>query len=125
MPTIKEVKMELRHREWAEQIAECQNSGMSVREWCQSKGLSYNTYYRRLRAVKLDLLKQADSPMQKIVPISVSNELCKAHVPVVPQPSALNSSGSVVMRKNGIEITMPPNISEDTIFAMLRGLKQC
>lgn len=60
MPTIKEVKMKLRHREWAEQIAECQNSGMSVREWCQSKGLSYNTYYRRLRAVRLDLLKQAE-----------------------------------------------------------------
>jgi hypothetical protein len=125
MPTIKEVKMELRHREWAEQIAECQNSGMSVREWCQSKGLSYNTYYRRLRAVRLDLLKQADSPMQKIVPISVSNELCEAPSPVVPQPAALNSSGSVVMRKDGIEIELPQDISEDTILALLRGLKQC
>ena len=125
MPTIKEVKMELRHREWAEQIAECQNSGMSVREWCQSKGLSYNTNYRRLRAVRLDLLKQADSPMQKIVPISVSNELCEAPSPVVPQHAALNSSGSVVMRKDGIEIELPQDISEDTILALLRGLKQC
>ncbi len=125
MPTIKEVKMELRHREWAEQIAECQSSGMSVREWCQTKGLSYNTYYRRLRAVRLDLLKQTDNPMQKIVPIRVSNELCEAPVPVAPQPAVLNSSGSVVMRKDGIEIELPQNISEDTILALLRGLKQC
>lgn len=28
MSTIKEVKTELRHREWAEQIQECQSSGM-------------------------------------------------------------------------------------------------
>jgi len=27
MPTIREVKTELRHREWAEQIQECQSSG--------------------------------------------------------------------------------------------------
>ena len=26
MPTIREVKTELRHREWAEQIQECQSS---------------------------------------------------------------------------------------------------
>lgn len=29
MPTIREVKTELRHREWAEQIQECQSSGMT------------------------------------------------------------------------------------------------
>ena len=28
MPTIREVKTELRHKEWAEQIQECQSSGM-------------------------------------------------------------------------------------------------
>ena len=73
---------------------------------------------------RLDLLKQTDDPMQKIVPISVSNELCEAPVPVAPQPAVLNSSGSVVMRKDGIEIELPQNFSEDTILALLRGLKQ-
>lgn len=29
MATIKEVKKELRHREWAEEIAECQSSGIA------------------------------------------------------------------------------------------------
>ena len=37
MPTIREVKTELRHREWAEQIQECQSSGMTVTAWCKEK----------------------------------------------------------------------------------------
>ena len=32
MATIKEVKKELRHRAWAEEIAECQSSGMKIKE---------------------------------------------------------------------------------------------
>lgn len=37
MPTIREVKTELRHREWAEQIQESQSSGMTVTAWCKEK----------------------------------------------------------------------------------------
>ena len=40
MPMIREVKTELRHREWAEQIQECQSSGMTATAWCKEKGLS-------------------------------------------------------------------------------------
>ena len=29
------------------------------------------------------------------------------------------------MRKNSIEIELPQNISNDTILALLKGLKQC
>lgn len=126
MPTIKEVKTELRHREWAEQITECQSSGMSVKDWCRSKGLSCNTYYRHLRIVRLELLEKTEHPMQKIVPISVSTELCEIPVPAVSQPASITPSSScVVMRKDGIEIELSQSVSEETILALLRGLKQC
>lgn len=39
MATIKEVKREMRYREWAEEIAEYQNSGMKIKEWCRMKGI--------------------------------------------------------------------------------------
>ena len=39
MPTIREVKTELRHREWAEQIQECQSSGMTVTAWRKTASL--------------------------------------------------------------------------------------
>ena len=49
MPTIREVKTEIRHREWAEQIQECQSSGMTVTAWCKEKGIIYSnsTNYRK------------------------------------------------------------------------------
>ena len=52
MSTIREVKTELRHREWAEQIQECQSSGMTVTAWCKEKGISQHTYYSRLNVVR-------------------------------------------------------------------------
>lgn len=70
MATIREVKKELRHREWAEEIAECQSSGMKIRNWCQMKGISCNTYYRRLQIVRTELLAQTEQSMQQIVPLS-------------------------------------------------------
>ena len=47
MEKIKDVKKALRHRDWMERIAECQSSGMSVRDWCKSNGISPNTCLRR------------------------------------------------------------------------------
>ena len=70
MATIREVKKELRHREWAEEIAECQSSGMKIRNWCQMKGISCNTYYRRLQIVRTELLAQTEQSMQQIIPLS-------------------------------------------------------
>lgn len=75
MATIKEVKKELRHREWAEEIAACQSSGMKIKEWCRMKGISCNTYYRRLRVVRTALLEQTAQTMQQIVPLSSSAAL--------------------------------------------------
>ena len=43
MASIKEIKQELRHREWSEKIQECQNSGMTVKEWCESSGIKMLT----------------------------------------------------------------------------------
>ena len=75
MPTIREVKTELRHRKWAEQIQECQSSGMTVTAWCKEKGISQHTYYSRLNVVRKELLKRAGLPLQQIVPLSVSQSV--------------------------------------------------
>ena len=48
MPTIREVKTEIRHREWAEQIQECQSSGMTVTAWCKHNVLPVVLNLRRL-----------------------------------------------------------------------------
>ena len=57
-----------------------------------------------------------DAEKQSIVPVSVSAAIANAE---------RSSEDKIIMRKDGIEITMPKSISENTIFALLKGLKQC
>ena len=128
MPTIREVKTELRHREWAEQIQECQSSGMTVTAWCKEKGISQHTYYSRLNVVRKELLKRAGLPLQQIVPLSVSQSVtCTTAAvdsaePGKPEPAVPQK---MIVRKDGIEVEMPADISERLLLTLLRGLKEC
>lgn len=56
------VAQQTRLREWAEQIRECNNRphGMTVDDWCQSRGITKANYYWRLRKVREELLKAVD-----------------------------------------------------------------
>lgn len=124
MATIREVKKELRHREWAEEIAECQSSGMKIRNWCQMKGISCNTYYRRLRVVRTALLEQTANTLQQIVPLSSSAALQRSE-PETIQPPPIPVCEKVMIRKNGIEIELPQEVSEQMLLTLLRGLREC
>ena len=127
MASIKEIKQELRHREWSEKIQECQNSGMTVKEWCESSGIKLSTYYSRLKAVREETLSRQPK-LHEIVPVSVSTELTGNRA-VLPEKSSFSdkpkSTEKIIIRKNGVEIELPCNTSENTISAMLRGLKEC
>lgn len=131
MATNREEKKEVRHREWAKQIAECQSSGMKIKEWCLKKGISYNTYYRRLRVVRMDTLDRAEHGIQQIVPLSVAEENYGTASIAAPQIDSnvpchtVRESEKVVMRKDGIEIELPQNVSENTLLTLLRGLREC
>ena len=122
---IGDVKKELRHREWAEQIRECQGSGMKVRDWCESKGIKPYTYYRRLRVIRDELLKNAVLPVQQIVPVSISAELSEQ--PPIGQTTihAESNTDRIIIRANGIEAELPQSITPEALSALLRGIRQC
>ena len=125
MATIKGVKRELRHREWAEEIEECQSSGMKIREWCRMKGISSNTYYRRLRVVRAEMLEQTVNTMQQIVPLSMSAALQRSKPEEAIQSPPIPVCEKVMIRKNGIEIELPQDVSEQMLLTLLRGLREC
>ena len=134
MPTIREVKTEFRHREWAKQIQECQSSGMTVTAWCKEKGISQHTYYSRLNTVRKELLKRVGLPLQQIVPLSVSQSVTCTTAAVQTQCIAGGAEPEktepavpqkMIVRKDGIEVEMPAYISERLLLTLLRGLKEC
>ena len=114
--------MQLRHQEWADMVKDCQSSGKSIEEWCRQNGIKVCTYYKRLQALRTELIEETEK--QTIVPVSINSALCKDSAPY-PVLSEQNRSSNVIIRKNGIEIELPQNISEDTVLALLRGLSQC
>ena len=123
MMTTKEEKRELLHRQWEEQIAECESSNMPVKEWCAENGVNLNTFYARISALKKDKLKQSVQQTQEIVPLSVIQESGTTNSEtVVPK---VRPQENIVIRKNGIEIILPPDVSENMVYSLLRGLKQC
>ena len=69
MGKISEIKMQLRHKEWAEMVSECQASGKKVDEWCRENGINVSTYYKRLNVLRTELIEGSEK--QSIVPVSV------------------------------------------------------
>ena len=118
MNKIEEVKQEVRHREWAEQVKECQGSGLPVKEWCKQNGVNVYTYYRRLRTLREEVLETKGTAAPQIVPISISNEISgTALIDQTPKSTPVPIADSkVIMRRDGIEIELPQDISEKTLL---------
>ena len=98
-------------------VSECQTSGKKVEEWCAENGIKVSTYYKRLNVLRTELIEGNEK--QSIVPVSISAELTDAN------NASGSGKGKIMIRKDGLQIELPENISEKTILALLRGLKQC
>ena len=96
---------------------------MKIKDWCQIKGMSPNTYYRRLQIVRTELLKQTEQCVQKIVPLSCAMALTAG--PHEQTQTAFISSEKVVFRKKDIEIELPQDVSESMLLTLLKGLREC
>ena len=95
------VKQEVRMQEWSAQIAEQQASGLTVQQWCMENGVKPKTYYYHLKKVREQFLNSSPA----IVPLNV------------PQQSA-----DIRIEKNGLQISLPANISPDTLLTLVQSL---
>jgi hypothetical protein len=58
---VQETKRRVRLLEWAEQINECRQSGLTVRKWCDKNGVFIKTYYNRMKRVREELLDSIEA----------------------------------------------------------------
>ncbi len=117
MKRISEVKKEVRRQEWLAMVQECQNSGKPVKTWCRENGINMYTYYSRLKKLRTEVLEQAEQ--QSIVPVSVSEEISTVSEQAKPE------SGTVVMRKNGLEVELPESMETEKLLVLMRGMLEC
>lgn len=95
--------------EWSERIRECRVSGMQVKDWCESNGITVSTYYKQQRKV-FDAAKRQARTAPQFVEIS---------------PAVSSGTPAATIRIGGAEVDIYPGADEGTIQAILRVLKSC
>jgi hypothetical protein len=95
------VKQQMKLREWAEQIEARRASGMSVQSWSAENGMNVKTYYYHLRKVR----EQFVESVPEIVPLTMPQQ-----------------TGDIHIEKNGLQISLPADISKETLIALVQEL---
>lgn len=101
---IAAVKQDVRLREWSAQLEAQQSSGLTVPEWCAANGIKTKSFYYHLRKVREQYIQSA----QAIVPVTVPQQ----------QPSEIH----IESQKKDLQITLPSDISSDTLIALVKTL---
>lgn len=98
---ITTVKRNLHLQEWKEQIKAQQESGMTVTAFCAENGINLKTYYYRLRKVR---------------------EYCLESEPAIVPVAVPRATSDICIEKNGLQISLPADISADTLLALVHEL---
>ena len=102
---ITEIKSKVSLQEWQQRVLDCQNSGMSVKAWCQQNGISTGSYYFHLRKIRESVLEE-----NQIIPLE--------------PPKPVSSTG-IRIESAGITITLPETVTPEQLAAVLSALKSC
>ena len=102
---ITEIKTRVSLQEWQQRVLDCQNSGMSVKAWCQQNGISTGSYYFHLRKIRESVLEE-----NQIIPLE--------------PPKPVSSTG-IRIESAGITITLPETVTPEQLAAVLSALKSC
>jgi len=101
-----EVKRQIRLREWAAQIEDCRQSGLTVNQWCAENGIHKKTYYNRMKRVREELLETMETGKSLQLPgqnTCVGRQIAKrSEMPAfVTLPVASSGVGSAVTVRIG------------------------
>ena len=109
------LKHQARLQEWALTIQECRTSGLSVRRWCQEKGITAATYYRWER----ELLSVAGNTRE------TKSTVAFAELPPPEQTYYKVAEGSATLQIGDGRITIHQELTPELLSAMVTALRSC
>ena len=113
--TIPEAKRITRINEWRQLIHERQQSGESVRAWCQQNGIRESSYYSWLRIIREEALCETENRSGALVRVEPEKLAVET---VSPQPS----SGGIVIRAHGVEAEFPSGTDIGILAAFVKAI---
>ena len=109
---ISEVKQEYQLQEWSGMFRDQKESGLSVKEWCQERGLAEHIYYYRLRKLR----QAACTALEKAQPIQL------AEVPLAPKLEGPHAKLRLTTKAGTLEIMdADRSVLDQVLQAMLHA----
>lgn len=104
MADVLAVRDEYRAQTWAMLIQECNNSGLTKREFCQQRGISEKSSYYWLRKLRNQMVEDAEPRL-------------------VPLDSVPAAEDMLQIQYRGAELKLPAGVDIDGVAALLRSLQ--
>lgn len=104
MADVLAVRDEYRAQTWAMLIQECNNSGLTKREFCRQRGISEKSFYYWLRKLRSHMTETTGPQLVQIDPVHVQNDMLQ-------------------IQYRGAELKLPAGVDIDAVAALLRSLQ--
>ena len=104
MADVLAVRDEYRAQTWAMLIQECNNSGLTKREFCRQRGISEKSFYYWLRKLRSQMAEAAGPQLVQLDPRVVSNDMLQ-------------------IQYRGAELKLPTGVDIDAVAALLRSIQ--
>ncbi len=118
MDQVTNVKVQFRLEQWKKLIAECQNSGMPIRKWCEQHGFREQTYYYYLKKLREKEIEQMPT---SLIPVSEGKPAVFKQLEV--QSPIAATKAAVIIRLGNATVEVSEGTSQQTIQAVLLALQ--
>ena len=109
------VATQMRHRSWMEDYARQQDSGLTVKAWCQENGITQKTFYYRLKVLREEACSIMNLESNKSA-VKSEPEFVR-----VGFPNAVNASG-IRIKLDSAEISISPDASNEHVRMVLEAI---
>ena len=104
MADVLAVRDKYRAQTWAMLIQECNNSGLTKREFCQQRGISEKSYYYWLRKLRSQMAETAVPQLVQLEPAPFQDDMLQ-------------------IQNRGAELKLPAGVDLDAVAALLRSIQ--
>lgn len=115
MSKVTKVRDDIRLKQWAKRICECQQSGSSVKGWCRENGVLEGSYYYYLRKLRTNAIAELPAVAEPD-PKPVEFKQIQVESPVLEKVAA------ITIHLGHISINVPEGISQQTVETVLIAL---
>ena len=116
---VRELKHEALLQEWTGRIGECRASGMTVKAWCETQGISIKTYYYWEKR----FVEKAKE--QSLLPTSPqTGAMYRINPEALPYGNDNSMGADITIRHGETVITMPAGSDAETIAALVKALNR-